>query len=391
MTIRGLIAHNGIYNWTMFLPDHPIHTPKPPPSFKIRKGGLLPLPTINDEPTEEEGIFTDLKDHAPTLFRDPSNLFDPFASACLFFHTPDLHVPDDFTTPLNNTDVLGPAFSAAVNKLANHQTPSSSSASPTYSPDTEWEPEPEPPSPSSSPPTPPSPKNPEKEQPQPPEEEEEQESAYTILARASRLAKQAKPARKAYLAFPPLSHSTTLRLPPTLLIHSVPSTPPDPDDGDDDSHGRPGKRSGNRSRSRSRSRSRNSFAVQARELAGVMLRSLDMYEFRRGKRAGRVAPWEREDGGEGVLEGEEVVVEELDGEEVRAREAERWEAIQRRVQSFEAVGTAVSDGVGGGSGGGGGEGSLRLDGEGEAVVGEWLRERIDEDLGGEGEIGGKGV
>ncbi|EAQ85220.1 hypothetical protein CHGG_09234 [Chaetomium globosum CBS 148.51] len=114
MTIRGLMAHNGIYNWTMFLPDHPIHKAKPVPNTKRKNN--YPLYTSHDGATEEEGIFSDLKAHAPTLFRDPSNLFDPFASACLFFQTAHLHVPDDFTTPLSDShsDALEPSFRAAI-------------------------------------------------------------------------------------------------------------------------------------------------------------------------------------------------------------------------------------------------------------------------------------
>ncbi|KAH6843136.1 hypothetical protein B0I37DRAFT_448490 [Chaetomium sp. MPI-CAGE-AT-0009] len=314
MTIRGLIAHNGIYNWTMFLPDHPIHKLKlkPRPNGKNR-GFPLPLPTINDDPIEEEGIFTDLKDHAPALFVDPSNLFDPFASACLFFHSPELYVPDDFTTPLTATDGLSPAFNAAIDALANRE-PSPSPSSPPSSTSS---------SPSSTATSSSSSSESESASDSEPEEEaQEEESAAAILARAALLAKQRKPARKSYLVFPP--RGGTLRLPSTLLIHSAPTQPQD-----------------------NKNRGSNNFAVQANQLAGLMMRSLDMYEF--GHRPGEVVGWE--------WEGEEATVG--GGGE---RKGERWNAIERREE----------------------EGELGLDGKGEVVVGEWLREKIDEDAGGEG-------
>src|SRR5690348_7668693 len=79
MTIRGLIAHNGIYNWTMFLPDHPIHKlrAKSAPKRKRRSIVLDHLPIIEEKPVpfEEEGIFTELKAYTPALFAEPSNLF----------------------------------------------------------------------------------------------------------------------------------------------------------------------------------------------------------------------------------------------------------------------------------------------------------------------------
>ncbi|KAK3295132.1 uncharacterized protein B0H64DRAFT_474147 [Chaetomium fimeti] len=351
MTIRGLIAHNGIYNWTMFLPDHPIHTPK----LRNNRGALLPIATINDEPIEEGGIFTDLKHHAPALFGTPSNLFDPFASACLFFHSPDLHVPDDFTTPLSAPHPLGGAFNAAVNTLTNRSPTPSRSPTP-------------PPSSSSSSSTTTTPSNtaqsPPPEQTEPPKkekekEEEKEESAATILALATHRAKQRKPPRKGYSWFPPING--TLRLPFTLLVYSAPTTPTHthtyhPHTQNSSSNGNSSNGNG------------NNFAVQANQLAGLMMRSLDMHEFGRRRGVWGPAPWERE------FEGENGEGEGVD------RGGERWKAIERRVQSFEAAG------VGAGVDGEEEEGGLGLDGQGEAVVGEWLRERIDEDLG---EQGGK--
>ncbi|KAI1387466.1 uncharacterized protein F4822DRAFT_283391 [Hypoxylon trugodes] len=89
MGVRGCVAYNGIYNWTRFLPDHP--TNKPPESCPIDVlEGLLAQPV--------ETQFQELRQHAEELFERAENLFDPFASPCLFFHTPDLLVPPSFNS-----------------------------------------------------------------------------------------------------------------------------------------------------------------------------------------------------------------------------------------------------------------------------------------------------
>ncbi|KAI2621982.1 hypothetical protein GGS26DRAFT_568746 [Hypomontagnella submonticulosa] len=85
MGVRGCVAYNGIYNWTMFLPDHPINKA---PKLRSILEEILARPADLD--------FQDLKQHAQALFGRPDNLFDPFASSCLFFHTPGLFVPPSF-------------------------------------------------------------------------------------------------------------------------------------------------------------------------------------------------------------------------------------------------------------------------------------------------------
>lgn len=88
MAVRGLLTYNGIYNWTMFLPDHPIHH---------RQSLTNPL---DDSALYAEGSFFHyLRDKMPVLFPSPSGLFDPFASPSLFFRDPGLWVPEDFTSP----------------------------------------------------------------------------------------------------------------------------------------------------------------------------------------------------------------------------------------------------------------------------------------------------
>ncbi|KAK4241510.1 hypothetical protein C8A03DRAFT_12274 [Achaetomium macrosporum] len=337
MTIRGLVAHNGIYNWTMFLPDHPIH------KLKIRLG--VPFVNVDDSPVpfDEEGIFTELKHQAPALFSDPSNLFDPFASACLFFHSADLHVPDDFTTPLfPPSSSLSAEFTAAVDALAGSSSSSSSSPFPSLDAN----------NPGSAP-------------------EEEEESAESLLSKAATLAKQSNLPRKGYLVFPP--RDSTLRLPPTLFLYDRPreyssySSSPHSSSHSPQSPFFAGRQL--RRRRERTSTSQNNFRVQAMELIGLMMRSLDMHELRRR----RPAPWEWEadPGSSSSTAGDE--------EDARMRE------IERRVQSCELSSSSSSfpsleslmmvDKEGTGLG-------LQLLGkEGEEMVAEWLRERIDEDFG----------
>jgi hypothetical protein len=87
--LKGVVAHNGIYNWTMFLADHPIHKRKKTQKKTIEKLGPL-LPLVNGRDLET------LHEMMPGLFGKPSDAFDPFASPSLFFHNPGLHVPATF-------------------------------------------------------------------------------------------------------------------------------------------------------------------------------------------------------------------------------------------------------------------------------------------------------
>lgn len=84
--VRGVATYNGVYNWTMFLPEHPIH--------KRKKSTLQGA--LTSKPLAEGARLEELQEWIPHLFREPSNLFDPFASPSLFFHNPGLHVPSSF-------------------------------------------------------------------------------------------------------------------------------------------------------------------------------------------------------------------------------------------------------------------------------------------------------
>ncbi|KND88576.1 hypothetical protein TOPH_06757, partial [Tolypocladium ophioglossoides CBS 100239] len=89
--VRGVIAYNGIYNWTMFLPDHRVN--KPP--TRSKRAVTPPQPA-------EGSHLHRLQDEMPGLFDDPSNLFDPFASPSLFFHGPGLLVPRSFSMSMED-------------------------------------------------------------------------------------------------------------------------------------------------------------------------------------------------------------------------------------------------------------------------------------------------
>ncbi|KAL2174551.1 uncharacterized protein P884DRAFT_249652 [Thermothelomyces heterothallicus CBS 202.75] len=334
MTVRGLIAYNGIYNWTMFLPDHPVQRLRSESSSRRRRrrGLASAFVNLNEDAIEEEGIFTDLKHHAPGLFADPSNLFDPFASACFFFHSANLHVPDDFTTPLSASapvSTLSSEFTAAIDALANRSPSPSTSA--------EWG--------------------------GGGGEEGDGETAAELLSRAAHLAKQQKPPRKSYLVFPP--RDSTLRLPRALFLYSSPQYGPRPPAGFSDSS------SSSRSR---RKQGRNSFAAQTAELAGLMMRSLDLHELRRrGGGTGRPGKqFPRKD----ITAGANAMKEE--GEGVADGEEDRWKEIERRVQTFEVSLPSSPSSFSF-------EEGLGLEGEAEQVIAEWLREKIDEDFGGEEE------
>lgn len=84
MAVRGFAAYNGIYNWTMFLRDHPI----------------LTEPYDPKDPANDP-VFQEIALHTESLFDKPANLFDPFASPCLFLHTPGLQAAPDFHTSID--------------------------------------------------------------------------------------------------------------------------------------------------------------------------------------------------------------------------------------------------------------------------------------------------
>jgi len=109
--VRGLIAYNGIYNWTMFLPDHKVNkSPKRKTTKKMEE-----IFSGADSPPSLGTLFDTIRDQMPGLFHKPSNLFDDFASPALFFQTAGLHVPESFTRSHE--------LATAINELASKSDP----------------------------------------------------------------------------------------------------------------------------------------------------------------------------------------------------------------------------------------------------------------------------
>lgn len=98
--VRGGIAYNGIYNWTMFLPDHPINRPS-----KRSKSAIAP------RMAEVGSHLHHLQEDIQELFPTPAHMFDPFASPSLLFHNPGVAIPSSFYTSMLET--------AAIDSLAN--------------------------------------------------------------------------------------------------------------------------------------------------------------------------------------------------------------------------------------------------------------------------------
>ncbi|KAM7204949.1 hypothetical protein V8F20_003411 [Naviculisporaceae sp. PSN 640] len=243
--VRGLINFNGIYNWTTFLPDHPIHKPA-----KTKKGGggstLLSQPFTSTEPDQESSLFSLLRQQTPALFNSPEHLFDPFASACLFFHSADLFVPADFHTPRVKSDM-----SRAIDALAN-----SSLSTPTRKMEGDY------------PPVPP------------------------IIE---------KPPRKGYLTFPP--RNSSLVLPSTLLLHETTPPKPVPNGVKGKAKGKAKGRAKASVRFGGKYTGENNFQTQANELAALMRRSINMFELKqRIKWDGAGDELDEEDGGAALAE-----------------------------------------------------------------------------------------
>ncbi|KAH8170830.1 hypothetical protein LIA77_09611 [Sarocladium implicatum] len=94
--VRGVIAYNGVYNWTMFLPDHRINK-----STSKSKKKTAPPP----QPLEGSHMHA-LQEKLPDLFDRPAQMFDPFASPSLFFHGPGLLIPKSFIISSDEADAL---------------------------------------------------------------------------------------------------------------------------------------------------------------------------------------------------------------------------------------------------------------------------------------------
>ncbi|TLS23804.1 hypothetical protein PpBr36_08206 [Pyricularia pennisetigena] len=163
VAVRGVALYNGIYDWTSFLPPQTNNNP-PPDALAVIKS-LLELP--DDHP--EGSAMHYLRQLVPTLFKTPSNLFDPFASAVLFFRSTGLLVPSSFE-PSGST--MPPELERAIAELSLDETSTPAPGSP----------------------------------------------------EAVRLEVAFKAPRKAYMAFPP--RQSTLRIPEALILHETGSAQP---------------------------------------------------------------------------------------------------------------------------------------------------------------------
>ncbi|TLD28372.1 hypothetical protein PspLS_03319 [Pyricularia sp. CBS 133598] len=155
MAVRGVALYNGIYDWTAFLP--PQNNTTAPDALAAMKS-LLELP--DDDP--EGSAMHYLRQLVPTLFKTPSNLFDPFASAVLFFRSTGLLVPSSFE-PSEST--IPPGLERAIAELSLDEASTPAPGSP----------------------------------------------------EAVRLEVAFKAPRKGYMAFPP--RQSTLRIPEALILH----------------------------------------------------------------------------------------------------------------------------------------------------------------------------
>lgn len=267
VAVRGLLALDGVYNWTTFLPDHPINRSRAAlvdESLGLGPGGF------DDVLAGDAVDLGRMRALMPRLFQQPANLFDPFASPVLFFHTAGILAPRGFHERWRPSYLSSDGSSRS-------SSPSSTGASGddsaldidpydyVYS-DPE---DPPPPAPY-------------------PEEAETADDAGALNFDADATALRhpglepdpalaiAPPPRRGYLAFPP--RQSTLRIPPTLLLHSTPPplpTLPPPLAG------------GQRRRTALWKRLRNaenSFGSQAAGLAGLMRRSVVKMEARERRR-----------------------------------------------------------------------------------------------------------
>lgn len=299
MAIRGLLAFNGIFNWTTLLPDHP--------NSKLMLDDMIDVDSLD----ENDKDVRCMKDLMPSHFDQPANLFDPFASPVLLFHTAGMLIPTSFTQ--RSSPDFSQGFMDAVNTLSG--TPGAEDPydqAYVYS---------------------------DPEDPPPPASYEEIERDLGIeidtgtedtntdtssSADDGSPAPAPRPPRRGYVAFPP--RASSLKIPDTLLMHTTP--PPGP--------AVPGSVQGQRRRMALWKRlkgAENSFGTQAQGLAGLMRRSVNLYELReRAKWDFEFAGWDTE--------------------------------ALRRVQVHDV-------GAGGGLAGG-----FALGGQGEEVAARWLGSRL---------------
>lgn len=270
MAIRGLLAFNGIFNWTTLLPDHP--------NNNLLLDDALDMGT---SPGNDKDVGF-MKELMPSHFHQPANLFDPFASPVLFFHTAGMLVPTSFTKRSL------PYLSEGINSSAQYPFDQAY----VYS---------------------------DPEDPPPPplyeeidaETETEDTNTDTSSSADGTLAPRPKPPRKGYVTFPP--RVSSLKIPETLLMHTTPPPVPGQGQGQGQDQGQDqGRRTAQWERLRN---AENSFAAQALGLAGMMRRSVNLFELRERMK------WDVEFGGWAGEAARRVQVEDVGApEDLRAGE-----------------------------------------------------------------------
>lgn len=262
MAIRGLLAFNGIFNWTTLLPDHP--------NNRLTLDDLLEVESLDGN--DKDVRF--MKELMPSHFHQPANLFDPFASPVLFFHTAGMLVPTSFTE--RSSPNLSQGFLDAVDQLSARST--TSDAEDPYDQAYVYSDPEDPP--------PPTPYEDIETDMETDAGTEDTNTDTSSSADSPIPPGSPKPPRRGYVAFPP--RASSLKIPDTLLMHTT--SPPGP--------AVPGSVQGQRRRLALWKRlkgAENSFGTQALGLAGLMRRSVNLYELReRAKWDIEFAGWDTE-------------------------------------------------------------------------------------------------
>ena len=294
------MAFNGIFNWTTLLPHHP--------NNRLMLDDLLDIDSL-DEIDKDVRLMKEL---IPSHFHQPANLFDPFASPILFFHTAGMLVPPSFTE--RSLPNLSHGFVDAEDQLSARS--STADAEDLYDGAYLYSDPEDPP--------PPTPYEDMETDMEPDPGTEDTNTDTSSSAESSPPPSKPKPPRRGYVAFPP--RASSLKIPDTLLMHTT--SPPGPVV--------PGSVQGQQQRlalwKRLKS-AENSFGTQALGLAGLMRRSVNLYELRER------AMWDIEFAG--------------------------WDTeALRRVQVHD-VGPADR-----------GAGGFGLGRQGEEIAGRWLKSRL---------------
>ncbi|CAK7216708.1 hypothetical protein SEUCBS140593_002962 [Sporothrix eucalyptigena] len=203
VAIRGVAAYNGIYNWTAYvgMTEDSIPVADRAETVQSVTPGIQPL---------------------PLLFRKPTDLFDAFASPCLFFRT-----TGHLIAPLDlDEDTSRQLLEENEARLEE-------------------------------------------------EEEKDGQKADQAFGKRTFSIELLGTSRKVYLGFPPLK--STLCIPSALFLHTSETEPPA-------TASKPARARKPNSRPRKipeSSNGHNSFAIQADEIMSLMRRSIDKVEIKR--------------------------------------------------------------------------------------------------------------